>query len=396
MKLARLNKRLASTAILFLAVAPGAVAQGDFTLDLDFAPSAPETIRPPEVPDSIALTAPAYMNRDWMHLLRHRALNVKDTTVVWPNRFVDFVIRAYNWVDHTFNSFDPGYVSHTKSGQVRIVYDNWSDLQNFQPVNTMRLVVGSNMYPSIGLNVSYSIFSIGYTVDLPTLFSPITSSSHKKTEFGINWSRINAQIHLWDNQGDSRVRGVGKFSGIGSINEPYDGMKFRAYNLKAYYIFNHQRYSHSAAYNSSRIQKRSAGSWLAGINYYRYNVLFDLDALPESVKALQTYPWSRYHIKYNTYNVMGGYAFNWVLAKGLLFNSTILPGAGLTHTHTESSQGSELLAAFCGEVKVSLSYNYKRLFMNLTASANGNIFLSDNLVFASGIFSTRASFGLRF
>ena len=49
--------------------------------------------------------------------------------------------------------------------------------ENFQPVNTMRLVVGSNMYPSIGLNVSYGIFSIGYTVDLPTLFSPITSSS---------------------------------------------------------------------------------------------------------------------------------------------------------------------------------------------------------------------------
>ena len=58
------------------------------------------------------------------------------------------------------------------------------------------------------------------------------------------------------------MRGVGKFSGIGSINEPYDGMKFRAYNLKAYYIFSHQRYSHSAAYNSSRIQKRAqaAGS----------------------------------------------------------------------------------------------------------------------------------------
>ncbi len=70
--------------------------------------------------------------------------------------------------------------------------------------------------------------------------------------------------------------------------------------------------------------------------------------------------------------------------QGLLFNSTILPGAGLTHTHTESSQVPELLAAFCGEVKVSLSYNYKRLFMNLTASANGNIFLSDNLVFRIG------------
>ncbi len=111
------------TAILFLAVAPGAVAQGDFSLDLDFAPSAPETIRPPEgFRTPSPLTAPAYMNRDWMHLLRHRVLNVKDTTVVWPNRFVDFVIGAYNWVDHTFNSFDPGYVCRTQNrGKVRIV-----------------------------------------------------------------------------------------------------------------------------------------------------------------------------------------------------------------------------------------------------------------------------------
>ena len=243
--------------------------------------------------------------------------------------------------------------------------------------------------------MSYGILSIGYTVDLPTLFSPIPSS-HKKTEIGLNWSRINAQFNIWDNKGDSRVRGVGKFSGIGSINEPYEGMTFRAYNLKAYYIFNHQRYSHSAAYNSSRIQKRSAGSWLAGVTYYRYNVLFDLDALPESVKALQTYPWSRYHIKYSNYNVMGGYAFNWVLTRGLLLNTTMMPGVGLTHTHTDSSPGSELLAAFCGEVKVSLSYNYKRMFMNLATSANGNLFLSDNLIFASGIFNTRASFGIRF
>lgn len=388
-------KRLTFISIILLTTATGAAAQGDFSLEFDFDQTAPETYAEPVVPDSLPLSAPPYDNRNWLYLLKHRSLNVKDTTVQWPGRFVDFLVRAYNWVDLTFNSFDPEYVSHTRSGKVRVVYDNWSDMQNFQPINTMRLVVASDMYPSIGLNVSYGILSIGYTVDLPTLFSPIPSS-HKKTEIGLNWSRINAQFNIWDNKGDSRVRGVGKFSGIGSINEPYEGMTFRAYNLKAYYIFNHQRYSHSAAYNSSRIQKRSAGSWLAGVTYYRYNVLFDLDALPESVKALQTYPWSRYHIKYSNYNVMGGYAFNWVLTRGLLLNTTMMPGVGLTHTHTDSSPGSELLAAFCGEVKVSLSYNYKRMFMNLATSANGNLFLSDNLIFASGIFNTRASFGIRF
>ena len=388
-------KRLTFISIILLTTATGAAAQGDFSLEFDFDQTAPETYVEPVVPDSLPLPTPPYDNRNWLYLLKHRSLNVKDTTVQWPGRFVDFLVRAYNWVDLTFNSFDPEYVSHTRSGKVRVVYDNWSDMQNFQPINTMRLVVASDMYPSIGLNVSYGILSIGYTVDLPTLFSPIPSS-HKKTEIGLNWSRINAQFNIWDNKGDSRVRGVGKFSGIGSINEPYEGMTFRAYNLKAYYIFNHQRYSHSAAYNSSRIQKRSAGSWLAGVTYYRYNVLFDLDALPESVKALQTYPWSRYHIKYSNYNVMGGYAFNWVLTRGLLLNTTMMPGVGLTHTHTDSSPGSELLAAFCGEVKVSLSYNYKRMFMNLATSANGNLFLSDNLIFASGIFNTRASFGIRF
>lgn len=388
-------KRLTFISIILLTTATGAAAQGDFSLEFDFHQTAPETYVEPVVPDSLPLSTPPYDNRNWLYLLKHRSLNVKDTTVQWPGRFVDFLVRAYNWVDLTFNSFDPEYVSHTRSGKVRVVYDNWSDMQNFQPINTMRLVVASDMYPSIGLNVSYGILSIGYTVDLPTLFSPIPSS-HKKTEIGLNWSRINAQFNIWDNKGDSRVRGVGKFSGIGSINEPYEGMTFRAYNLKAYYIFNHQRYSHSAAYNSSRIQKRSAGSWLAGVTYYRYNVLFDLDALPESVKALQTYPWSRYHIKYSNYNVMGGYAFNWVLTRGLLLNTTMMPGVGLTHTHTDSSPGSELLAAFCGEVKVSLSYNYKRMFMNLATSANGNLFLSDNLIFASGIFNTRASFGIRF
>ncbi len=122
----------------------------------------------------------------------------------------------------------------------------------------MRLVVGSNMYPSIGLNVSYGIFSIGYTVDLPHTVLANNLLVAQKTEFGINWSRINAQIHLWDNQGDSRVRAWVNSQVSARSTEPYDGMKFRAYNLKAYYIFNHQRYSHSAAYNSSRVSRSGA------------------------------------------------------------------------------------------------------------------------------------------
>ena len=38
----------------------------------------------------------------------------------------------------------------------------------------------------------------------------------------------------------------------------------KVFNITGYYVFNHRRYSVSAAYNQSYIQRRSAGSWLAG------------------------------------------------------------------------------------------------------------------------------------
>lgn len=38
-------------------------------------------------------------------------------------------------------------------------------------------------------------------------------------------------------------------------------------NLTGYYTFNHRRFSYPAAFTQSYIQRRSAGSWLAGISY---------------------------------------------------------------------------------------------------------------------------------
>ena len=38
-------------------------------------------------------------------------------------------------------------------------------------------------------------------------------------------------------------------------------------NIAGYYTFNHRRFSYPAAFTQSYIQRRSAGSWLAGISY---------------------------------------------------------------------------------------------------------------------------------
>ena len=48
--------------------------------------------------------------------------------------------------------------------------------------------------------------------------------------------------------------------------------KMKMYNITAYYIFNHRRYSVAAPFTQSYIQRRSAGSWLAGISYQGGNI----------------------------------------------------------------------------------------------------------------------------
>ena len=44
-------------------------------------------------------------------------------------------------------------------------------------------------------------------------------------------------------------------------------VKLKMVNLTGYYVFNHRRFSYPAAFTQSYIQRRSAGSWLAGISY---------------------------------------------------------------------------------------------------------------------------------
>jgi hypothetical protein len=44
-------------------------------------------------------------------------------------------------------------------------------------------------------------------------------------------------------------------------------LTLKVVNLAGYYTFNHRHFSFPAAFTQNYIQRRSAGSWLAGISY---------------------------------------------------------------------------------------------------------------------------------
>ncbi len=98
-----------------------------------------------------------------------------------------------------------------------------------------------------------------------------------------------------------------------------DGVKLKMANLAAYYVFNHRRFSYPATFTQSYIQRRSAGSWLAGISYQGGSI----ETTDELKERTPNAPELKIHI--GLLGIGGGYGYNWVLGKKWLLHFSMLP-----------------------------------------------------------------------
>jgi hypothetical protein len=88
-----------------------------------------------------------------------------------------------------------------------------------------------------------------------------------------------------------------------------------------YYLFNGKKFSYAAAYDQSVIQKRSAGSLMAGLMYNYTNIDYATDSNGDIVYLMQGVG----KVKLWQGSVGAGYAYNWVPARGLLVNVMAMP-----------------------------------------------------------------------
>ena len=98
-------------------------------------------------------------------------------------------------------------------------------------------------------------------------------------------------------------------------------IKVRTVIADAFYLFNGKRFSYSAAYTQSKIQKRSAGSLMAGAMYYQGTIDYADHSNGDLIYAMQGLG----KVKLWQGSVGLGYAYNWVPARGLLVNATVMP-----------------------------------------------------------------------
>ena len=333
--------------------------------------------------------------RWWWNLFKEGKLSMTDTTVIWP-KFLKFCVDVYNWGDRTFNSYDPEYVIGTgKRWKVRIVSDNWLDSYNLRLPQGINTNMSSDVYSNIGAYIQYMAVSVGSSYDVAKLFNK-KEPNHKKYEFGFICALFNAELYYHENRGGVNIRKFGDFT-PGKLKEHFPGVSMYTLGFDAYYFFNNKKYSQGAAYNFAKYQLKSHGSFMLGLSITNQKLSFDFSKLPDNLnEKLPEADILNYYFHYNSYAILGGYGYNWVLAPKLLFNATIMPSIGFSHYYQDSLEGDKYLLSLNISGRVSLTYNLGNYYFGLFGKMNGHYYRQGHMSLFSSIENFSAYIGLRF
>ena len=110
-------------------------------------------------------------------------------------------------------------------------------------------------------------------------------------------------------------------------------LKSQMLHIDFYYTFNYKKFSYDAPFYQFYMQKRSAGSWLAGISYLG-GTIRTTGEMPSG------YPTA--YIKAQHVGVGGGYAYNFVASKHWLLHISFVPSIIVWQNNSVELNGSSV------------------------------------------------------
>lgn len=377
---------------LFTATAPG---PGDST-----AIALPAEAASMQAPADTVNPVRVYANRKdspdwWWNRLKNNNLSLQDTTVIYP-RFMQFCVDVYNWADRTFNGYDTCYVQGTgKRWKVILKNENWADSYAFNFRHDMPMRLMGDIYCNAGLYLHYMAVSVGYSLDLSNIIGN-RPMLHKKFNLGFSCSLFTIEFNQTRNSGGSYLRKFGDYNHGRLFKEKFPGVTMNLIEVDAYYFFNHRKYSQGAAYNYGKLQKRSAGSAILGINYGSRDITLDMATLPEHLQQMLKIPVQKYRFHYNNYCILAGYGYNLVFARNWIYNITLTPTIGVNRCYDNSLEGKQDMLSLGLKGRTSLTWNIKDIFMGVQIQLDGSWYRSSDYSLFSSVENAAVSVGVRF
>lgn len=219
------------------------------------------------------------------------------------------------------------------------------------------------------------------------------SGAYKDYEFNLNYYSNRLSLDFSYQRAESLAGDIERGDNIFSMEE--GDVKMKVINLVGYYTFNHRRFSYPAAFTQSYIQRRSAGSWLAGISYQGGTIetTDDLKARSSTAPDVQ--------IRVGHIGIGGGYGYNLVLGQKWLLHLSILPTFVVYNynklvVNDERREAKPIRFNMIFNERAAVIYNFSpRYFAGATLVMNNSLFDDEAVVVNQNKWRARAFFGFR-
>jgi len=241
---------------------------------------------------------------------------------------------------------------------------------------------------TFALAAIYRGIGVGFAVN-PAKWKGI----YKDYEFNLNYYSNRLSLDLSYQRSESLAGDIKGDRGEQHLLD--EELKMKVLNMVGYYAFNHRRFSFPAAFTQSYIQRRSAGSWLAGISYQGGSIE-TTDKLKERNPNAPDVRIYLGHI-----GIGGGYGYNWVLGEKWLLHFSMLPTFVVFNRNNMTVNGVRKKAK---HMRFNMIFNERvavvrnlspRYFIGATLVMNNSIFDDDVVVVNQNKWRARAFFGMR-
>ena len=220
------------------------------------------------------------------------------------------------------------------------------------------------------------------------------SGTYKDYEFNLNYYSSRISLDFSYQRSESLTGDVYREDRGEQPMESGD-LTLKVVNFAGYYAFNHRHFSYPAAFNQSYIQRRSAGSWLAGISY-QGGIIETRDELKARNPNAPTVSIDVGHV-----GIGGGYAYNWVLGQKWLIHFSLLPtfvvyNRNKMTVNGERKEARHMRFNMIFNERAAIVYNFSpRYFAGATLVMNNSVFDDDAVVINQNKWRARAFIGLR-
>lgn len=356
------------------------------------------------LPDNIEEEAPVQLaetatrdNPDFcINRLRAKNFQIQDTTIIYP-KFLGFCVNVYNWADRTFNTYDHDYVQPSgKKWKVMWKNSNWFDSYALDMPDNVHMRMLSSLYMSTGPYLSFMAVTVGYAANLNRLITK-EPTRQKRYDFSFSTALFEVDLYYTRNRDGTRVRRFEPYDQGRYIDVRFPSLQLKNYGAAAFYFFNHGRYYQGAAYNYSKIQKRSQGSFILGLSVSHQDISFDLSTLPEEmVDYLPKGEPLNFNFVYNDYCIIAGYGYNWAFGSHWVLNFTGMPAFGLKHCSADNGDGRKNLPAVNLAARSGVAYNLQNFFVGVNGYITANWYINEKISFINAVGSFGVATGLRF